>query len=344
MAVTIQDVAKAADVSVATVSRVVNNIPLVSESTRQRVLQAIEELGYEPNEVARSLKVRKTNTIGIIIDDITKQQFTMVCRGVTDACWLYGYNVFVANTDTDLEKEEHYLKMFLQKQCDGILVVTRMLTDELAEKLRALKVPVVLCTVVDPTGALSSVCIDNYQSAYDAVAFMYEMGHRSVGFLNGNKENYTVCVEREKAMRDAAQKLGMTIKEEWLTQSSIEEEKKPYAQVGYDRMGEVLACSERPSVVLCINDEFAAGAIKRAEEEGLRVPDDISIMGYNNYWISEWTKPQITTVSQPRFDIGAVGARLLIKKIENKPYELNAGDSIIVPHEIVVRETVKKLV
>ncbi len=107
MAVTIQDVAKAASVSVATVSRVVNNIPLVSEDTKQRVLAAIDELGYEPNEVARSLKVRKTKTIGILLDDITKPQYTSISRGVTDACWIYEYNVILANTDGDIEKEKN---------------------------------------------------------------------------------------------------------------------------------------------------------------------------------------------------------------------------------------------
>lgn len=343
MAVTIQDVAKAASVSVATVSRVVNNIPLVSEDTKQRVLAAIDELGYEPNEVARSLKVRKTNTIGIILDDITKPQYTMICRGVTDACWLYGYNVILANTDGDIAKEKSYLKVFMQKQCDGVLVINRKISDELAKRLAALKIPVVLGAVADKERKFTNVSIDNQKASFEAVEYLYENGHSDVGYIMGNREEFTVCADREAGFWQAVEKYGLNAREEWCIESEKKELSEQDVKEGYDAMGKILDSKRLPTAVFAANDEVAFGAITCIEARGMKVPYDISVIGFNDYWLSEWVKPQITTISHPMYDVGAVCARLLIKKIENESVKLNADDSIVIPHDIIIRQTVRNL-
>lgn len=343
MAVTIQDVAKAASVSVATVSRVVNNIPLVSEDTRQRVLAAIEDLGYEPNEVARSLKVRKTNTIGIILDDITRPQYTTVSRGATDACWMYGYNVILANTDSDEEKEESYLKVLLQKQCDGILVINRKVNDNFAEKLASADIPVVLGTISDKEKKFTRVSIDNVKAGYDATKYLYENGHTDIGYIMASREYYTVCEERIIGFNKAADEFGINAKEEWRIEAVTTKFADNDAVEGYDAMEQILSSKQLPTAIFAANDEIAIGAIKCIEAKGLKVPADISVIGFNDYWISEWFKPQITTVSYPMYDVGAVCARQLIKKINSGSKELNADDSMIIPHDIVIRQSVRNL-
>ncbi len=343
MAVTIQDVAKAASVSVATVSRVVNNIPLVSEDTKQRVLAAIDELGYEPNEVARSLKVRKTKTIGILLDDITKPQYTSISRGVTDACWIYEYNVILANTDGDIEKEKKYLKVFMQKQCDGVLVVNRKISDELATQLASLKVPVVLGAVSDREKKFANVSIDNRKASFEAVEYLHEKGHNDIGYIMGNREEFTVCADREAGFWQAVEKYGLNAKEEWCIESEKKKLTEQDVKEGYDAMQKILDSKRLPTAVFAANDEIAFGAMTCIEERGLKVPHDISIIGFNDYWLSEWVKPQITTISHPMYDVGAVCARLLIKKIEDEDASLDAKDSIVIPHDIILRQTVRGL-
>jgi len=343
MAVTIQDVAKAASVSVATVSRVVNNIPLVSEDTKQRVLQAIEELGYEPNEVARSLKVRKTNTIGIILDDITRPQYTTISRGATDTCWMYGYNVILANTDSNEEKEESYLKVLLHKQCDGILVINRKISDNFAEKLEAANVPIVLGAISDKEKKFTNVSIDNVKAGYDATKYLYDNGHTDIGYIMGARDIYTVCDDRIKGFIKAAEELGINTKDEWCIERVSAKYADNDAMEGFSAMEQILACKQLPTAIFAANDEIALGAIKCIEAKGLKVPMDISVIGFNDYWISEWVRPKITSVAYPMYDVGAVCARQLIKKIENKNTELNTDDSMIIPHDIVIRQSVRNL-
>lgn len=343
MAVTIQDVAKAASVSVATVSRVVNNIPLVSEDTKQRVLSAIEDLGYEPNEVARSLKIRKTNTIGIILDDITRPQHTTISRGATDACWMNGYNVILANTDAEQVKEESYLKVLLQKQCDGILVISRKITENFAEKLEAAGVPIVLGAISDDKKSFTNVSIDNTKAGYDATKYLYENGHTDVGYIMMSQDQYMVCEERIVGFNKAIEEFGLNTKEEWCIESAGKRFSEHNAIDGYEAMEQILNSKQLPTAIFTANDEIALGAIKCIESRGLKVPMDISVLGFNDYWLSEWVKPQITTVAYPMYDVGAVCASLLIKKIKSGSKELNANDSMVIPHDIVIRQSVKNL-
>jgi LacI family transcriptional regulator len=343
MAVTIQDVAKAASVSVATVSRVVNNIPLVSEDTKQRVLLAIEELGYEPNEVARSLKIRKTNTIGIILDDITRPQHTTISRGATDACWMNGYNVILANTDAEQVKEDSYLKVLMQKQCDGILIISRKITKNFGGKLETIGIPIVLGAISDDEKQFTNVSIDNTKAGYDATKYLYENGHADVGYIMMKQDQYKVCEDRIDGFKTAVEEFDLNTKEEWCIESAGKRFSEHNAIDGYEAMEQILNSKQLPTAIITANDEIALGAIRCIEARGLKVPLDISVLGFNDYWLSEWVKPQITTVAYPMYDVGAVCASLLIKKIKSGSSELNANDSMVIPHDIVIRQSVRNL-
>ena len=334
MKVKIVDVAKEANVSVATVSRVVNNIPLVNEETKERVLEAIKKTGYKPNAIARSLKIQKTNTLGIMIPDIENPFYTELVRGAEDVCGIYNYNIILSNTDFDQEKEQKSLDVLVEKQCDGIIYVGKHLTEELRESLINAPSEIVLGCVPDETGRLSSVLIDNEQAAYDLTVECLKMGHRKFAvFYDEYKEGY-INQKRLAGIKRALAEWDVTLDERLMffgAQSVLG---------GYHMMEEALGMGLEFTNAFCFNDQVALGAIRAAEDQGKAVPDDVSVSGFNNFWIAEWIRPQITTVGQPIYDIGAIATRMLIKMVEKEERETK---TVYVPYEKIVRQSVKDL-
>ncbi|QSX08962.1 LacI family DNA-binding transcriptional regulator [Alkalibacter rhizosphaerae] len=334
MSVKIKDVAKEANVSVATVSRVLNNIPLVNDETKKRVQEAIEKTGYKPNAIARSLKMQKTNTFGIMIPDISRPYYTQVIRGVEDVCNIYNYNIILCNTDSEPTKEEKYFDVFLEKQVDGILYIGKGLSQALINKIESNKTPIVLGAVNDAMGRYHSVAINNELAAYDITNHLIENGHREIAFFTDEDEKSYVGQERKKGFLKALKKHG-------LKENPIFELKGKYSiRGGYDLMGELLTNTKLPTAVVALNDEMAIGAIRKLEDSGKKVPEDMSVVGFNNFQLSEWLKPGITTVAQPMYDIGAICARIMIKMLNNSKIDEKA---VIVPHELIIRDSVKKL-
>ncbi|MCR1898719.1 LacI family transcriptional regulator [Irregularibacter muris] len=330
MSVKIKDVAKEANVSVATVSRVLNNVPLVNEETKKRVLEAIERTGYKPNAIARSLKMQKTNTFGIMIPDIASSYFTEVVRGVEDICNMYDYNIILCNTDSEEQKEQTYLDVLIEKQCDGILYIGRGISQELKKKMVDSKVPLVTGAIHDYEYSIPSVMVDNEKAAYDMTKYLISLGHKKIAHFSDGHHNSLIAREKEEGFRRAMQEEGLALPKEWELMGEIS------IRGGYKMMDALLKENNRPTAVMATNDEVALGAIRRAGEEGLSVPKDISISGFNNFNISEWVQPSITTVAQPMYDIGAVCARMLIKMINKEEVE---NQNIIMRHDIIERES-----
>jgi len=334
MNVKIKDVARVANVSVATVSRVLNNIPLVNEETKKRVQEAIDQTGYKPNAIARSLKMQKTNTFGIMIPDISQAYYTQVVRGVEDVCNIYDYHIILCNTDSDPEKELTYLNVFLEKQCDGILYIGKSINEKLIETICHSRVPVVLGAVSDNQERLVSVSINNDQAAFDITKYLIGNGHKKIAFLRDQDESSYSGIERKKGYIRALESEGIVVN------SDYERKGKYSIKGGYDLMDEILQLEDKPTAVIALNDEMALGAIRKIEDSGFKVPNDISVVGFNNFEISEWVTPSITTIAQPMYDIGAISARMLIKIINNKQDE---NKSIFVPHELIIRDSVKSI-
>ncbi len=334
MNVKIKDVARVANVSVATVSRVLNDIPLVNEETRKRVQKAIDDTGYKPNAIARSLKMQKTNTIGIMIPDISQAYYTQVVRGVEDVCNIYDYHIILCNTDSDPNKELTYLNVFLEKQCDGILYIGKSLNEELINTICHSRVPIVLGAVSDSQERILSVSINNDEAAFDMTKYLMKKGHKKIAFLRDENENSYSGIERKKGYVRALESEGIVVN------SDYERKGKYSIKGGYDLMEEILQLEDKPTAVVALNDEMALGAIRKIEDAGFKVPNDISVVGFNNFEISEWVTPSITTISQPMYDIGAISARMLIKTIKNKE---DKNKSIVVPHELIIRDSVKSI-
>ncbi|MDD2413672.1 MAG: LacI family DNA-binding transcriptional regulator [Eubacteriaceae bacterium] len=332
MKVKIVDVAREANVSVATVSRVVNNIPLVNEETRERVLEAIKKTGYKPNAIARSLKIQKTNTLGIMIPDITNPFYTEMVRGAEDVCGIYKYNIILSNTDFDPEKEKNSLDVLVEKQCDGIIYVGKHLTNDMRCELIDASSEIVLGCVPDETGKLSGVLIDNELASYDLTIKTIEAGHiHNAVFCDDYKDGY-INIKRLEGIKRAYQEKGISFDENlvFYGNSSV--------LGGFHLMQDALQNGSTFTNVFCYNDQMALGAIRAVEDAGKKVPEDISVCGFNNYWVAEWTKPEITTISQPMYDIGAVATRMLIKMCEKEESETK---TLYVPYDLKIRNSVK---
>lgn len=331
MKVKIVDVAREANVSVATVSRVVNNIPLVNEETRERVLEAIKKTGYKPNAIARSLKIQRTNTLGIMIPDISNPYYTEIVRGAEDVCGIYHYNIILSNTDFDPDKERKSLDVLVEKQCDGIIYVGKNLTEEMRKELVDAPSEIVLGCIPDENGELSGVLIDNAQAAYELATEILKMGHRKfLLFFDEIEEGY-IYQERRKGFVKAFTEWGIEFDDSRILKGKLS------LSGGYNMMKTALDTGMDFTCVFCFNDQTALGAMRYAEEAGKSIPDDISVCGFNNFWIAEWTKPQITTVAQPMYDIGAIATRMLIKLCEKEDH---GAKTVQVPHELFIRGSV----
>jgi LacI family transcriptional regulator len=330
MTVTIYDVAREAGVSMATVSRVVNNNTNVKPLTRKKVYEAIEMLGYRPNAVARGLASKKTTTVGVVIPDISNTFFSEVARGIEDIANMYHYNIILCNADKRKEKEIRVINTLLEKQVDGLLFMGGTVTDEHRDAFRTTNVPIVLCATSEPTNTYASVDINHEKAALDAVTLLLNHGHRQIGFISGSFEDTNNGLARFNGYKKALESAGMEIKDELVRIGNQRYES------GIDATKYFLGLGERPSAIFSATDEMAIGAIHAIQDFGLRVPHDISVVGIDNIRMASMVRPQLTTVAQPMYDLGAVSMRLLTKLMNKEKVE---DTRVILSHEVITRNS-----
>ena len=332
MSVTIYDVAREANVSMATVSRVVNGNPNVKPTTRKKVLDTIERLGYRPNAVARGLASKKTTTVGAIIPDISSTFFSELTRGIEDIATMYKYNIILSNSDQNKEKEIHLIDTMLEKQVDGIVFMGGEITKDHIEQFKTARVPVVLAATHDEENELASVNIDYETAAYEATQQLIEDTNAQPAFIRGADHIQSNGLKHEgyvRALKDDAIEMD---------ESLIVENECTY-NGGIQAVQELLnTASIRPKSIFVATDEMAVGVIHGIQDEGLRVPEDIEVFGFNNTRISLMVRPTLTTVVQPMYDIGAVAMRLLTKYMDKEEVEEN---TVILPHRIIKRDSTK---
>ncbi len=330
MKVKINDVAREANVSVATVSRVVNNVPLVNEDTKKRVQEAIKKTGYRPNAVARSLKIQKTNTLGIMIPDIANPLYTDIVRGAEDASSIYKYNIILSDTDLINDREQESLNTLMEKQCDGIIYIGKDISEEMKDLLNDVPCDVVLGGIEDTDGNLSAVIVDNEGAARELVSELIDKGHKNIAVLS-DSENGQVSSARLNGVLKAIEDKGIKIDDELIKSGRID------VNGGYNLTKELLDEGKDIDLIVTMNDQMALGALKALEEAGKKVPDEVAVTGFNDNWQSKWLSPTLTTVSMPMYDLGAIAARMLIKRIENEGEQ--DYKRIVMPYEIVYRDS-----
>lgn len=331
MTVTIYDVAREAGVSMATVSRVVNNNPNVKPQTRKKVYEAIERLGYRPNAVARGLASKKTTTVGVVIPDIANALFAEVARGIEDIANMYHYNIILCNSDKRKDKEIRVINTLLEKQVDGLLFMGGAVTDDHVQAFKTSNVPIVLCATTDEKGVIPSVDIDHEAAAFDAVNRLIEGGHRSIAMISGTLQDPANGYARFQGYKRAIAQAGIAYREDYVRVGNYRYES------GIDATTYFLGLSERPTAIFAATDEMAIGAIHCIQDSGLSVPEDVSVISVDNSRISSMVRPLLTTVAQPMYDIGAVSMRLLTKLMKKETVE-NA--KVTLPHELIVRRSV----
>ncbi|PSV65470.1 HTH-type transcriptional repressor PurR [Photobacterium angustum] len=331
---TIKDVARMAGVSTTTVSHVINKTRFVAEATQQKVLAAVDELNYAPSAVARSLKCNTTRTIGMLVTKSTNPFFAEVVHGVEEYCYNSGYTLILCNTEGNLEKQRDYLRMLSEKRVDGLLVMCSDLDQMLLDLLeRKNDLPMVIMDW-GPESPHTDNILDNAENGgYIATKHFIENGHKKIGCLSGQADKST-CQERLKGFRKAMAEADLTFNEDWLLDGDFE------CESAVEAAQKFIAMEDRPTAIFCFNDIMAMALISTFEQAGLRVPDDISIIGYDNIDLAPYFAPPLTTIHQPKRRLGKKAIEILLERVKDKNHERQTFE---MTPKLVERKSVKDL-
>lgn len=327
---TMKDVAQLAGVSTATVSRALMNPEKVSPMTRKRVEDAVLESGYSPNSLARNLRRNESKTIVAIVPDISDPYFSEIIRGIEDAAVEHGYLVLLGDSSHQSYRESSFVNLVFTKQADGILLLGTDLPFNVSKAEQKNYPPMVMACEYDPELELPTVHIDNLTSAFEIVNYLTQMGHKKVAEINGPSTAALVNF-RHQGYLQALRRASISM--------------NPVYQVGGDftfksgakAMNKLLNLSEPPTAVFCHNDMMAIGAIQEAKRLGFRVPQDISVVGFDDIVFSEYCDPPLTTVSQPRYEIGRQAMLMMLDVLRGQ--DVRAGSRLL-ETRLIVRDSV----
>ncbi len=329
---TMIDVANRANVSIATVSRVLNGMKNVDPEMARRVQEAVAELQYEPNYTARNLRCRESRTLIILTPNITNLYYSNIIAGIAHGAQEHGYSYFLFNTEGKRELEEQILDRLEKRQADGAILLGAELGANWIQKY-ADQYPIVQCSEFDPSYNIPHVSIDNYQAARDAVEYLIGKGHTRIGTVSSNNRFFS-SVERMRGFRDALTDAGLTVNEEYIRYAAWDNFKAS-SKAAYS----LLKGQDHPTALFCISDILALGAIASAKELGLRVPEDISVIGFDDVEYTTMFHPYVTTVVQPCYEIGYHALDLVCNMIRRK----DVPKTTLLQHHLVFRESVAVL-
>ncbi|BER91858.1 LacI family DNA-binding transcriptional regulator [Atrimonas thermophila] len=331
--VTIKDVAREAGVSVATASRALGGYGYVSKEAKSRVLEAARKLGYNHNLVAKSLRTRKTYTLGYLLPDIANPFYAGIARGIQDVAFEQGYSVIICNNDNDITKTERFLKMFIRNRVEGIIYSApfNQALKEMVETAIANGIPVVNCYGSTRIAALDVVTGDAEGGCYKAVRHLLELGHRKIGFLKVRGSG--ISKRRFAGCKRALEEAGVEIFPELIVEVS------DYSQAsGYLGAKMLFARKELPTAVFAFSEQLAIGVLKAARENSISIPEKLSLIGVDDV-IGEVLEPPLTSVKIPTYEAGKAAATLLLERIEKQIEE--GSREVVLEEKLVVRESTK---
>ena len=324
---TVHDVAKRADVAPITVSRVVNNSGYVSQATRKRVEAAVKELGYIPNTLARGLRSKRTNTLALVVTDITNPYFTLMARGVEDVAGDSGYTVIYSNTDESEAKEEKYANILAQRQVDGVLLVPAGGNEKTIKFLVSNGISVVVLDRRVPGVDIDFVRSDSEEGAYHLTNLLIRLGHKRIAFITG-PNGVSTSADRLAGYRRAL--TGAGFKNEIVYYGLYNQ------QSGNELTKQAMAQSPKPTAIFGANNFIMIGIIKALRDLNIYVPENVSVVGFDDLPESMLVKPFLTVARQPAYEMGRLATELLLKRISG---ELEEYQELILPTEIVERES-----
>ena len=335
--VTIKEIAKQADVSTATVSRVINNHSDVSDNTRKRIMKIMQKNNYKPNTVARSLSTRKSNQIGIFFTDhynsgLHHPFFREVIYGLEKSLGKKGYDI-VYFTNRHWGDSFSYLEKCKDRHVDGVALMGVPRDDPNLPKLLSSNIPVVFVDIDVIDKNATYVISDNATGAKKAVNYLYELGHKKIGMLMGITTTKPTQ-DRFLGYKEAMQDLNLSYKSEWVIDGNFSE------KGGYKATKKLLKLDELPTAIFCQSDGMAIGAMRALEDEGYKIPEDFSIIGFDNIEASRYVKPALTTVAQNKREMGSSVAQMLVNMIDNRRKEVSPR---VLPVKIIERDSCLKI-
>lgn len=296
MGVTIQDVADEADVSVATVSRVLNESGSVRDETKNRVIEAARSLEYLPNKTARSLRVQKTQTIGVLLPNMHGEFFAQVTKGLDDRAREHGHHLLVSNSHTQQAEAESLIRSLLGR-VDGLIILWPRLGLEFLETVVPENIPLLLLNTSAQTSRFHSLAFDNKRGAYEAVRHLSDHGHQRIAIFTGGTKNYD-AQERLAGYREAVSDFNL------VASSELEIEGDFTRDRGRRNVGKLLSLDPRPTALFASNDAMALGALRGLHEAGLNVPKDMALMGFDNIPTGDYVTPSLSTLNAPTQELG----------------------------------------
>lgn len=337
---TIKDIAKATGFSITTVSRALNGYSDVSEKTRKKIKETAERLNYSPNALARSLVQKKSKTIGLLISGLSregaKDNFTYeVLCGINDITGLNGYDLVLFSTTTSKQKEKTYTQLCRERSVDGVIIMGMKRSDPYLKEIIESDIPCVLVDIPITTDTVGYVASDHKEGARQAVVHLLKLNHRNIAMINGHSEAYVSELRLEGYM-EALAGAGIEFKDEWVVDGKYEEEPA--------RQAALTLLREHPEItaIFCASDIMAIGALKAAEQLNRKVPDQLSIVGFDDIVLASYTTPPLTTIAQDKYQLGVSATELIIDLMEgNQPSD---GPKKILENQLVIRYSTAKKV
>jgi LacI family transcriptional regulator len=336
-AISIKDVAKEAGVSISTVSNALNNSRYVKEETKKRINEVAERLKYTPNIIARGLKTRSTSTVAVIVPDISNQFFAQVIKGVEEVARLRKYNVLLACTYYDVLEEKKSIEILRKQFVDGFVFISGYDSFDYIKALNDDKVPVVVADRELEDIKVPSVLIDNFYAMKEAVNYLYDLGHNKIGYISYTYDNQTTVRKRFEGYCEGLKENKLDYNPDMVVIS--ETLRLNELQGSHEAVRKIIKYKSIPSVIMTASDFIAVGVIEALKDLKIKIPEEISVIGYDNILISQYTSPLLTTVKQPKEKMGAIAMNLLLDIIEGKKIK---NRNIVLPTKLIVRRSVAK--
>jgi LacI family transcriptional regulator/LacI family purine nucleotide synthesis repressor len=337
--ITVYDIAKEANVSVSTVSRVLNATAPVKKSTKDKIMKIIDKYQFQPNALARSLLKKETGTIGMIMPDITNPFFPEVFLGAESEARAKGYTFLLCNTSGDYARESEYLSILSEKRVDGIIYMGGRINlarckPELVKEITdiASRIPVVLVNGQLPNNSLVRVATDEIKGAKLVTQHLIDLGHKDIGFIGGS-DYMSTTIQKVKAFKSQLEENGLVYRPEWVLHGDFS------MRSGRELMTKIIELKKRPTAVFCVNDFTAIGAMKAVVEHGLKIPDDFSIVGFDDTPLATSIIPEMTTVSQKSHELGQTAVQILTKLLNKEKVK----KLTLLEPELIVRQSARAL-
>jgi len=329
---TIRDVAKLAEVHPSTVSRVINGDSRISEKTKNKVLLIIKKLGYTPNAIARGLKTKRTFTLGMLIPDITNPFFAEIARGVEDAANKNSFNIILCNTDDKLKKERTYLEILREKRVDGLILGTAHIRDKSILELEKKKFPYILISRNVDRLNKNCIIIDDLAGGMMATEYLIKLGHHRIAHISGPLKTRS-GLNRLKGYQLALKKYKIEYNDELIGEGDFR------IRGGYQVMKRFLKLTKPPTAIFAANDLLALGAMQAIQKKNFYIPEDFSIIGFNDIELASFVYPSLTTIRQPILEMGNLAVKMLLNIIIDG--EFNQGKILLKP-KLIIRESCKE--